>query len=769
MSAAASSSPWEAPADPAAGFAGVIGHTLADSRPWWRTPRQAPAGAPNIVVILLDDVGFSDLGCFGGEIATPHIDALAGQGLRFTGYTTVPMCTPARAALLTGKNPHAVGAGWLTHNHPGYPGYQAGEISRDAPTLPELLRAQGYSTYGVGKWHNTPDYQLSLSGDRASWPLQRGFDRFYGFLGAETNSFSPGHLIEGNEFQTVDAYPENYYTTRDWTDRSIQYLRAHQSGSIDKPFFLYLAHNAPHVPLQAPPQDIARYAQTYQDGWDTVRQRRYERQQAMGLIDPSWRLPLANPGVPRWADVPTEQRPMMAHYMQLYAAMIDVVDQNVGRLVTELKNLGVWDNTLIILTSDNGASSIGGADGASNIAEKRLGQGEPPGQALQAFRDGEMGTVDSAPAYPVGWGNCSNTPFRFYKRTPMNGGIRVPFILRDAKRVPDPGALRRQWIHVTDTTPMLLDLLGLDYPTRFNGHPTRGLDGVSYLTMLGQPGAPPVRSEQHYELEGNRGFIHHPWKIVSLQPPGSAIALDNWMLFNLSVDPTECDNLASSEPEVLASLVAEFERDAQTNRVYPLDNRDLRRVMAIPPFLVDQIGQPRHFYPGVETVPGHSFSALLADRDYRMVCDFDWQAGQEGVLFAIGDKAAGMTAFVRAGRLSLAFAGGRRVARQVQMVLYAGSQQLVIAHHALGGRRGQAEVSVNGLAHPEGLDMSPTFMRLGGEGLDVGLDRRRKVSADCEGAGAWPYAGMIRRLSIFPGNQAPDSTINRAEAQAQLD
>jgi arylsulfatase A-like enzyme len=357
--------------DPGRDYAGTVGKTLKESKPWWRGQRQARASAPNVVVFLLDDLGFSDFGCFGSEIRTPNIDALAAGGLKFTGYTTVPMCTPARAALMTGKNPHSVGCGWLTHANPGYPGYQAGEISKDAPTIPELLRDNGYSTYAVGKWHNTPDYNVTSGADRASWPLQRGFDRFYGFLGAETNSFSPGQIIEGNDFACNESYPDNYYSSNDWTDHALRYVRGHLASSPERPFFLYVAHNAPHVPLQAPPEDIARYDGVYSEGWDVVRKARFVRQKLMGLIPESWRLPAASPGVVNWDDIAPEQRPVMAHYMQLYAAMVDNIDQNIGRLVNELKAMGVFESTLIVLTSDNGASSIGGPDGAANIFEKR--------------------------------------------------------------------------------------------------------------------------------------------------------------------------------------------------------------------------------------------------------------------------------------------------------------------------------------------------------------------------------------------------------------
>ena len=755
--------------DPGHGHQATIGRTLKDSKPWWRPRAGAPAGAPNVVVILLDDLGFSDFGCYGGEIRTPHIDALAGGGLRFTGYTTVPMCTPARAALMTGKNPHSVGCGWLTHNNPGYPGYQAGEMSADAPTMAELLRAAGYGTYGVGKWHNVADYNATAGGDRSAWPLQRGFDRFYGFLGAETNFFSPGHLIEGNEFVAIDTHGDNYYSSDDWTDRALRFVRGHRAAAPAKPFFLYMAHNAPHVPLQARPQDIARYDGVYAAGWDAIRQARFERQKAMGLIPADWRLPAAPPGMVRWDDVPVEQRAVMAHYMQLYAAMVDNIDQNIGRLVAELKAMGQWDNTLLVLTSDNGASSIGGPDGAANIFEKRVTQQEPAGLARELFDRGALGGVDSYPAYPVAWGQVSNTPFRFYKRTPMNGGIRVPFITSWPARIPDPGAQRKQWIHVTDTLPTLLDVLGQAYPAQFKGYRTRGLDGASFAAALTDPTHDTGRRTQHYELEGNRGYISDQWKIVSLQPPATPIDLQRWMLFDLEADPTECNNLAAQHPDKLAELLAAFEADARANYVYPLDNRDNRRVLALPPFLEAEYTRPRSYYPGCETIAPMAVSPLIADRDFEIACEFDHAEGQEGVLYAIGDNMNGLAAFVLQGAVHVAFTAGASVRRCVALPLPPGAHRLVLRHQAPGQRKGTGAVSLEGQSRIETLDMSPTFLRLGGEGLDIGLDRKRKVSALYAGRGVFAYPGRIHQVTVTPGAQAPGSLTNRPESLAQLD
>ena len=292
-------------------FAGVIGKTLESSRPHWTVPTRPAPGSPHVVVILMDDMGFSDLGCFGGDIETPRIDALAAGGLRFTQYTTVPMCTPARAALLTGKNPHSVGCGWLSQNDPGYPGY-GGEISPDAPTLAELLRAGGYATMAVGKWHNTYDRNNLPGGDTRSWPLQRGFDQFYGFMGPETSYFQPDNMMEGNHPADVIRYPEGYFAPDDYTSRAIDWVAQHTTCSPGKPFFLYLSFQTPHGPLQAKADDLARYKGRFDAGWDAMRRRRHERQLAARLIEPNAGFAPRNPGVPEWASLGLQERALYA-------------------------------------------------------------------------------------------------------------------------------------------------------------------------------------------------------------------------------------------------------------------------------------------------------------------------------------------------------------------------------------------------------------------------------------------------------------------------
>ena len=753
-------------ADPGAGFAGHIGRTLPESTPSWSAPQRAPQGGPNIIVILLDDLGFSDFGCYGGEIQTPNIDRLAARGLRYTNYTTVPMCTPARAALLTGKNPHSVGCGWLTHNDPGYPGYR-GEISKDAPLIPELLREQGWSTMALGKWHNTYDRNLHSAADNSGWPLQRGFDRFYGFMGAETSYFQPDRMLEGNQLAQVDGYPQGYFAPDDYTSRAIAWIAENRASAPDKPFFTYLAFQSPHTPHQAKPEDQAKYEGVYEAGWDALRQARFERQRAMGLIEANAVLPSRNPGIPEWS---REEQALYARYMSCYAGLVDNVDQNVGRLLSFLEKSGQLDNTLIMITSDNGANSIGGPTGVMNLQDRRQGFPEDAALVRRLVETNAVGDDGTYAAYPSGWSQVSNTPYRFYKRTPMAGGIRVPFVVHWPQGLADPGGLRSQWIHVTDVLPTLLDLVGASYPTVHQGYRTRSMDGKSFMASLRQPDAPAQRQRQYYELQGNRGYISGDWKIVSLQPPLQALDLNNWMLFNIANDPTEVLNLAASQPDVLARLIAEFELDATANYVYPIDNRDDRRAITMPPHELAQALVPRDFYRESEAIPGVTVSPMIADRDFVLRAQFDWHPGDEGVIVALGDHFSGMVAFVMDGALHFTYQLWYRPIELAPIGLSFGAQDFVLRYRALGDRKGQGHFTLNGEVVVAEADLSPTLVRLPSGGLSVGINKRRAISERYADRGAFRYSGRITRVRLEPGAQPVDSpmVLDEAAVQARL-
>ena len=752
------------PLHPSAGA--TIGTTLAQSVPQWTSPVRPREAAPNVVVILMDDMGFSDLGCFGGEISTPHIDRLAQNGARFTGYTTVPMCTPARAALLTGKNPHSVGCGWLTHNDPGYPGYR-GEMSPDAPTMAELLRAQGYSCYAVGKWHNTYDLNAQPGGDMSSWPLQRGFDRFYGFMGAETSYFHPDRMMEGNQPSQQHTFEPGYFAPDDYTERGIQWLKEHVSCSPDKPFFLYLSLQTPHTPLQAKSEDLAKYRGRYQAGWDAIREQRYARQRTLGVVEPQSALSPRNPGIPAWDELSQAQKDLFARHMEVYAALIDNADQNIGKVMATLNGLGVCENTLVVLTSDNGANSVGGPGGTLNLQARRSGLAEDPEIVKQIVAQDRVGADCTYGAYPSGWAQVSNTPYRYYKRTPMAGGIRVPFIVHWPAGLHEAGQSRSQWIHVTDVLPTVLDILNTDYPKTFNGLKTRGLNGLSFKSLLHSSNAHHPRQQQHYELQANRGFIQWPWKIVSLQAPNQAMKLDNWMLFNIENDPSEILDLATEQPMLLAKLIAAFEEEASTNFVYPLDNRDDSRAITLPPYALQKASRRHTFYNGASWVPSSVVSPLLADRSFEIEVCFEWQPGQQGVLFNLGDRFAGVSAYVMHNALHFVYQRWFSPIELAPLPLLPGPQTLSWKYHALGQRQGASDIGLNLKTWVAGMNMSPTLVRIPSGGLTVGMSRRQSVSERLDHHGTFTYQGKLQYMAITPGAQAPDSPMNIDEESIQ--
>jgi arylsulfatase A-like enzyme len=747
-------------------FTGHIGKTLAESTPAWNAPSRARVGAPNVIVILMDDMGYSDLGCFGGDIDTPNIDALAANGLRFTNYTTVPMCTPARAALLTGKNPHSVGCGWLSHNDPGFPGYK-GEISPDAPTIAEVLRQQRYATMAAGKWHNTYDRNNFPGADNSSWPVQRGFDQFYGFIAPETSYFQPDNMMEGNQPASVTRYPDGYFAPDDYTSRAIDWLAQHKSCSPEKPFFLYLAFQTPHGPLQAKPEDLARYKGRYDQGWDEMRRRRFERQQAANLIETNAGFAPRNPDVPAWADIPLDERDLLAHYMEIYGALVDNADQNVGRIVQFLRETGQLDNTIIMITSDNGANAVAGPKGVMNLIGRRVGAVEDMALNQRLLKQGKVGTQDTYICYPTGWTQVSNTPYRFFKRTPMAGGIRVPLVVHWPAGIAEPGTLRRQWVHVTDILPTLIEVTGATLPQDFNGYRTRQLDGFSFASVIKDPTSAAKRDRQYYELQGNRAFISGKWKIVSLQTPNKEIVLNNWMLFDLDEDPAEIKDLAASQPAIVARLVAEFDAEAGTNYVYPIDSRNEGRNTTFPPYELDRILIPRDFFRVGQSIPGLVLTPMIGDRSYVLTARFEWHAGDEGVIFALGDRFCGLALFVEGGALHLVYQWWYSPKAISPITLSEGSQDFAFTYRAIGGRKGLANVSLNGFDHCTDLDLSPSLLRVPNSGMSIGISRRTAVSEQYEHKGSFEYTGQIDRVRIEPGELAPGSLEEPSEESYQ--
>ena len=497
---------------------------------------QEPVPRPNLVVIMADDMGYSDIGCFGGEIATPHLDKLAANGMRLTQFYNTGRCCPTRAVLLTGRYAQQAGVGWMTSEGAGrgqdmgYPSY-TGELNRTSLTFAEVLAGAGYRTLMAGKWH--------VGTFTGMWPMDRGFERYYGLIRGASNHFKPHPdklLVEGRR---PVAPGEDFYSSDSFTDAAISYVRESRQRN-DDPFALYLAFTAPHWPMHAPPEDIERYKGKYDSGWEPVRAGRFQRMKELGILHEDSELsPL---DVKPWNETDPERRKTLAHRMAIYAAMVDRLDQNVGRLVATLEELGVLDNTLILFFADNGGCAEGGLMGGSP-------------DEMVGGREGYFLT------YGKGWANASNTPFRMYKHWVHEGGVASPFIAHWPAGIEAKGAIQREPCHLIDIAPTLYELAGARYPKNHDGNEIGGLEGVSLVPALrGEALERP--SPIFFEHEGNRAVREGPWKLVSRH--GKA-----WELYDLSSDRSETSDQTAAQPERVAKMTASYEAWAKRCGVLP--------------------------------------------------------------------------------------------------------------------------------------------------------------------------------------------------------
>jgi arylsulfatase A-like enzyme len=729
---------------------GRIGRTREESVPSWPERREAMPGAPNIVIVYMDDMGWSDPGCYGSEIDTPHIDALAARGLLLTHYTTHPICSAARAALLTGRNAHAVGSGWLSNNDPGYPGY-SGEIPRGAATLPETLRAAGYETIMCGKWHNTPAVDNTPSGKKHNWPSQRGFETFYGFMDGETHHFFPSRIMLNNQMLPIDEYPPGYYTGDDWTNQGIRFVKDLRASHPTKPFFLYIANNAMHSPLQTKADDMAKYKGRYDSGWTLARQRRLQRQIEMGLVPEATRLPPPDPRAPDWHATDPQNRALYARHMEAYAGMLDNADQNIGKLVEFLTDIGELHNTIIVFSSDNGGTDAGGAHGLFTM--NRIHSGLPmPSPEEERRLLGDLGGAKSASLYPTAWGQVSNTPFPSFKTYTGAGGRRVSFVISWPAKIKDVGAIRNQFMHVTDVMPTLLEMAGVPLLNSYCGAPVQAMDGKNLSSMLLGNG-PSSRTEQYYECWSNRAFYQDGWLARSLQIRGQPIEMNNWTLHHLDEDFSECEDLSTVYPERLKALVRAFDEAAWSNSVYPLDNRGrLGKFADEPPWVRQGAQAPRRFLPGSQTVHRSDVLPLVSNRHFSIRVRFSRERGNHGVLWALGDIIAGAVMYVEGGFLRLHYNGFGRHIDLDPMTLHDGSQEATFEYEAMGKREGRGRILLNTGQSGDWTVLSPTLMVGFFEGFDVGIDRRAPVNWDLYNRhGSFGYTGRIKDVWIHPG------------------
>lgn len=755
--------------DPYADFPGQVGRTFSESRPHWPARSTAPASAPNIVVVLVDDMGYSDIGPFGSEISTPTLDALSDQGVRLSNYHTMPLCSPARAALLTGLNPHRVGYAMVANSDPGFPGYGM-QITDDIPTLAELLHDQGYATYAAGKWHLVRDSASNAADDRSGWPLQKGFDQYYGVLEGLTSLFHPHQLVRDNSPLDLDELPDDYYYTDDITDQAISMVTSLRAHDPDKPFFLYLAHNAVHGPLQAKESDIARHRGRYDEGWDVLRERRFAAQRAAGHFPDDTELPARNSeaglDVPAWDSLTPDQQRLYARYMEVYAAMVDNIDQNLGRLTATLDALGELDNTLIVFTSDNGGTGEGGAEGTRSYFSRFVHHPRLPDDwQPDVDRDLELiGGPRSLVHYPRGWGMASNTPFRLYKGHTYAGGVRVPFVLswpRGVREGQVASGLRTQYQYVTDVAPTLLELAGLTRPDERHGRPTQDLDGISFAPVLADASHTSTHPEQYCEMTGNRSYYRDGRKLVTLHRPGTPYDDSEWALYDIRADPTEIHDLAAEQPALVKELSAAWESAAWHNGVFPLPDGTAPLARRNP--AEERYTRPLTLLPGTPELERYRSSRLTSFRSFTVTVLL--HSVGDGVLLSHGDQGGGYNLHIEHGHLRFAYNEYGTLHEHDAGQLPTTTREIRLTATAEEGLRWQFALTVDGAERPAPPSVHQLIGMAPFQGISIGVDRKSPVSWPLyERYRSFRYTGRLHSVTYQPGDPGPDSPAVIAEA-----
>ncbi len=558
-------------------YQGTVGRTLAESKEWWPAPVKAPAGAPNVVWILLDDVGFGAPNTFGGLIQTPTFDSLAASGLRYTNFHTCAICAPTRAALLTGRNSASVHESGFSHTvmSAGFPGWD-GRVPSSAGTIAEILRANGYNTFAVGKYGVTPDEEATDAGPFDHWPTGKGFDHFFGFLGSQTDQYKPD-LVEDQ----THVRPDGRHLNDQITDKAISYIDRQKKAAPDKPFFLYYAPGATHAPHQVDRYWSDQYKGKFDAGWDVYREQVFERQKKLGVIPADAKLPDRNPDIKAWDQLSPEERKLYARFMEVYAGYLTYTDFEVGRLVNHLKEIHQLDNTLIfVIIGDNGASKEGTLNGVIDQGFSRKPLSEQENISHNLNKIGEIGTSSATNGnYPLGWAQAANTPFKFWKQDANSeGGTHNPLIVSWPNGIKDKGGIRTQYGHVIDILPTTLDLTKIKTPDEIREVKQQPVEGISLAYSIDDAQAPNRHTVQYYYIFGSRSIYDHGWKAELAYPSsfitGNAASKqpfdeNAWELYNLNEDYTERIDLAQKYPEKLTALKAEFEEQAQAHHLYP--------------------------------------------------------------------------------------------------------------------------------------------------------------------------------------------------------
>jgi arylsulfatase len=738
-------------------------------------PPRGRSSGPNVLVIVLDDLGFAQLGCYGSDIATPNIDALAAGGLRFNRFHVTALCSPTRAAILTGRNHHAVGMGMLPELAVRYPGY-TGRIPRSAATVARSLRDDGYSTYAVGKWHLAPRDEWSASGPFDRWPLGLGFERFYGFLGGDTNQWTPELKADNHAIEPPRGPDEGYHLTEDLVDQAISMLQDQQQATPGKPFFLWFATGAMHAPHQVPPEWIERYAGQFDDGWEAWRERVFAAQVANGTVPPDTVLTERPSWVAAWDGLPPEQQRLYARMMEVYAGFLTHTDHQIGRLVEHLRDNGLLDDTLILLVSDNGTSAEGGPYGSVN--EHRFVHGLDEDLEENLARIDDLGGQHAYNHYAWGWAWAGNTPLRLWKRYAWLGGVRTPLIVHWPNGVTARNEVRDQFCHAVDLMPTILAAAGIAAPSSVDGIEQQPVDGASILDTFADSDAPAPRDTQYFEMLGSRAIYHEGWKATTDHVGGQlAVERDNiegsrhfetdkWLLFDLAHDFSEAHDQSAAEPDRLQRMIDRWSQEAERNHVLPLDDSFIGRAGA----MYRPAYGPQYrtvFKPGGGPISEDVLPPL--GMGYVVTARVDAPERAEGILFALGNWTNGCALYLQEGRLVHVFNSfGRVHAITATKPVAAGAHELSYRYVRDGGvRAGVLSIDGRDVGRDDLPHDLPFRWQIGSAGLTIGRDRGFPVCEDY--TPPFAFTGTLHDITFEIPMLAPkDDTAARAELEIAL-
>jgi arylsulfatase A-like enzyme len=755
-------------------FKGIVNVDVRNSVPDWEPYTQpiAPDGAPNVLYIVLDDVGFSAMEPFGGMIETPNINRIADRGLTCTNFHTTALCSPTRSCLLTGRNHTTNGMATITEASSGFPSSN-GHVPFECGTLAEVLGECGWNTYAVGKWHLTAEDEMNMASRKSQWPLGRGFERFYGFLGAETNQWYPDLVYDNHPVEQPSLPEEGYHLTTDLTDKAISFIADAKAIAPDKPFFLYYCPGACHAPHHAPKEWADRYQGKFDMGYEAYRELVFERQKQMGVITDKAELSPINPYVDEkgpagqdwpeldtvrpWDSLSVDEKRLFCRMAEVYAGFLSHADHEIGRLLDHLERSGELENTLIVLVSDNGASGEGGPNGSVNENKLFNGLPDPIEEALPYLDD--LGSPRTYNHYPTGWACAFNTPFKLWKRySNWEGGTADPMIVSWPARIAERG-VRRQYTHAVDIVPTIYECLGIELPEVVRGYTQFPLEGISFAATFADADAKTDKQTQFYSMGGTRAIWHQGWKAAAVSNAApdnwAGYAEQRWELFDTLSDPSECHDLAAEHPDKLQELIGLWWHEAGRYQALPLENRGVVEILTTER---PQLSKPRSryvYYPGGSEIP-ESVAPNIRGRSYTAAVEVTIDTEEAGgVLFAQGSRFGGHALYVKDRKLKYVynFVGLEEQIVESTVEVPTGHVVLSASFEREGDSmppEGTVTLHIRDEAVGEGrIRTQPGKFSLGGEGLNVGKEGGEPVTDDYPGEYPWPFVGgTIERAAV---------------------